>query len=468
VELFRNPSGSFYARLLGWLNCFQGGGATTPPPTNPLLQISDPLQPTRTTVGPVSRHARIPVNLRATCARPTEWRMSYAWSWLCTAFDAPLKINSAAKNKFSKSGRRNPRSQKQRPSKQRTKQRPTPSVRVDPYTAMLIDPCNAPLVPGAYGNTSFKMRRLTSEISFTVAAGNTTYYLWMPKYHCLATFSKPVNLIVGNGFGGAVSVNTVALPYGCGGSNTNSANDPARDFVNTSTVRDARTVAACMDLTFTGRTDAASGTITKIPAVKLSSFFRNVSGTPSFTGYTFDQLYALGGESMRPGRTTQIRSAPDFVDTEFVPVDHSPLTLGTPASAATTIDEDHLRDEDPSMFGFCIRAGTDSQTYSLKFTKLVEYREEDIIFGLATTAVQSAAALNGPPPLQRAVAKLDSSFPNWHTDDGIVSRLKDLSGITSFAKSAIGLYKGMGNAISGASVLPRALRAARVAGYLMP
>jgi hypothetical protein len=280
----------------------------------------------------------------------------------------------------------------------------------------------------------------------------------MPKYHCNSLEGYAVSLVSGSQANGStLATDTVAQPWATGEADTMAHTDPAYAFVNTATVKDARTVAACIDLTFTGRADAASGTITKISNLKLSSIWRTSLLGTTFVPYSTDQLYEQGGISYRPGQTLQVRAAPDFTDTEFVPASHSPILEGSPAVTATTCDSDHIRNEDPAMCGYVIRAGTDTQTYTLKFTKVVEYREEDLVFGLGSvsSAVATTPPTAGVTPIRRAADKLNKSVPTWPTSDDIVSGLRQVTGVAQFAKSATGLYSGLKRAVAGVSVLPR-------------
>jgi len=329
---------------------------------------------------------------------------------------------------------------------------------------MLLNPCTAPLVPGSYGQVGFKVRRFVTEFTVSVAPNEYCTVLWMPEYSCASTIPSeaiPVNSVWMRGAGSDTITNTLAHPfantYGAAGIPYQATTqDPVYDFSNSSSVRDTRLVAACIDATYQGRSDAHTSTIAKIPSLPLSALFRNVSGAMVYTGASLSQFFAHAVEPTRTADTTSIRTGPQFNTTDFVNLGHSPLLTGETGVTTSTVEEELLRQDDPAFFGFAIKAGTEAQTYSFRYTKVVEYREEDLVYGLTTApTAQTAAPVSNP--LRAATAHLDKAAPAWRTNDSLASKLEDLAGVANFVKDGMGVVSGIYNAATRTQ-LPIALK----------
>lgn len=155
---------------------------------------------------------------------------------------------------------------------------------MSPVAALINDPCGAKIPEGFYGDDSgYLMRfRITRSINeYANSDHKFGYVVWFPDYHCSHRNSNStpgnINVIQWN------SVDPTARPastgFGCqsGGTTTpttaSSFSDPAFDFVSSTTCQDARTLAACLKIRYTGPTSFAQGSIfplTNIPVELLT------------------------------------------------------------------------------------------------------------------------------------------------------------------------------------------------------
>jgi hypothetical protein len=154
---------------------------------------------------------------------------------------------------------------------------------MSPVAALINDPCGAKIPEGFYGDDSgYHMRfRITRTIN---AYGNSDhkfgYVIWYPDYHCVSRNGNAslgnVNLIQWNSTDAVTRPSLLA--FGCQPTSTltpgtaGSVTDPAYDFVNGTTCQDARTLAACLKIRYTGPTSFAQGNIfplTNIPVELL-------------------------------------------------------------------------------------------------------------------------------------------------------------------------------------------------------
>jgi len=310
---------------------------------------------------------------------------------------------------------RRPRATKRRPTKPQKRKQPRRrgANKGDARLALLqqsvVDPCNGPLVNGIYGSAEGLMARLKSSYS-DVSNGTDTagMLLWVPSYHCgvIATFnlirysfadsaSKPINTAanaMGNGASG------VPGPQG------QRLSDPANQLMNSDLVNDARTTAACIRLTYTGKVTESSGQIAWIDNYSTTDFLNQL---PSV-----DNMFDRATKTARLGLDTyEVLFRPDEAtgtarfragganDPGFV------LVPGGPTEQSRTMDA-----LAPKIIGFAYRgceAGIiDRLIYSL--VKTVEWRPET---GSGLTGVPPQDFLL--PTTSNIVASIDRSSPGW-------------------------------------------------------
>lgn len=296
----------------------------------------------------------------------------------------------------------------------------------NPFTRMLLDPCNAPLSLGAY-NERFDVERVVSELTVSLPPGSSYHLIWFPKYHCGNTVTPDMTVTSRESLfsfwtsspGSTQVVNTVTSAWGnyisLGGETAYRYHpDPAFDLVSSSTISGGRTLAACCELEYTGRDDSASGTYTVLSGSRLDNLFQPEQkyDEAKLNWYTYDQMYVTGRDNSRPPRGTEVLYRPPPGDpAEFIGSNHSPIVLGTSGSTATTVNVDHLNEENPAYIGFALRAASDTATYTIRFTKILEVKRAAHSFSIANT--QPTIVKAGPAPLTQAVALLDKVAPNW-------------------------------------------------------
>lgn len=292
----------------------------------------------------------------------------------------------------------------------------------------VIDPCNGPLVNGIYGSSEGLMARLKVSYSETSNGTDTAgMLLWVPSYHngVIESFNvvrfsfadsstKVDNTTQGLGKGAVGAANGKALP------------DPANSLLNSDLVNDARTTAACLRLTYTGKVTESSGQIAwidnysttdllkQLPSV--DNMFDRATKTERLGLDTYEVLFrpddATGTDRFRAGGAT---------DPGFVKVS------GGPTEQSRTMDA-----LAPKMIGFAYRGCEpgilDRLIYSL--VKTVEWRPE------------TASGLTGVPPqdfvlpsTSNIVASIDNARPGWSK--------RIASGASSAAKFATSAWTGL-------------------------
>lgn len=333
--------------------------------------------------------------------------------------------------KRSNKRKRVPQVQVRRP--QQKKKRRRVGNRGDNRLSMLqqsvIDPCNGPLVNGIYGSSEGLMARLKSSYSDASTGTDTAgMILWVPSYHCGTiesfnlvrfSFNDSSTQIVNSasdalGKGGVGTPNGKALP------------DPASKLIMSDLVNDARTTAACLRLTYTGKVTESSGQIAWIDNYSTTDFLNQ---KPSV-----DNMFDRATKTARLGLDTyEVLFRPDDATgtARFrASGANDPGFLKVPAAAT-----EQSRSMDalaPKMIGFayrgCESGVIDDLIYSL--VKTVEWRPE------------TASGLTGVPPqdfilptTSNIVASIDKSSPGWSK--------RIASGASSAARAVTSAWTGL-------------------------
>jgi hypothetical protein len=154
------------------------------------------------------------------------------------------------------------------------------------FARMLSDPCNAPLVPGIFGGIQGNLIRVKSRVAFDSAFSTTTagYMVWFPDYQNITQAGgtgSNFNMIQWGDSTG--NVQPTLLNFGnvtpATTTTAHSFTDPANQFVSSSTCADARTVAACIKVVYTGTTSNQSGAIYPLMNLGITDFIGG-NGTP--------------------------------------------------------------------------------------------------------------------------------------------------------------------------------------------
>lgn len=315
------------------------------------------------------------------------------------------------------------------------------------------------------------MHRETQSFSVTVPAGESYHILWMPGYHCQASNDNGDfgNAFTFNGVTTDQVINTLAVPWG-NYENVSTPqtvykniDDPCARFINNSGVRDARAVAACIDIEYTGRTDSESGQIGSFVA-KLGDFWHRPPNLEmaQIPVYTYDDVLGLSKQPVRPSTGATVKWVPNFAGTplEFFAVNRSPIYIGEAGVATTVMSENRQQEDDPSVIGVAVAGSADAQTYRITMTKIIEYREDGTIGKLVSTSGHAA-----PPsvtPLERAAKALSGTGAqadeSWQTK--ALNGIRTVgAGLLQMAPDVIsGYLTGVSPGYSGLGALPRAPR----------
>lgn len=333
---------------------------------------------------------------------------------------------------------------------------------------MIADPCNSTLIPGIYGDQEGLLARvkgtLTNPGPITQSCG---YILWAPDYHCKPTDAGSFLFGAGNLFvwtsddSSSNPTNSTTFPFGSEDGNlwvgtADSAGaipDPAADLLGADLVQDARTIGACIRMTYTGAMFQSAGQFAFLEAIPLSSVLEGgFSGLPP----SVDDYFRLSTKSARFGTDTiEIISRPDDLSTTFRNEDATPLDIAGQGGAEATTLTDLGQAQQPQFFGFAWRGLTTGSTSPIIFDllKSIEWRPAPVS-GLTHAPPRS---IHPTPMIHKATAHLDKVVPGWSTQ--VVNGLGSVAG--SLAKSA---FTGVTNAIMNEVTHPdRLLRDVAVA-----
>lgn len=296
---------------------------------------------------------------------------------------------------------------------------------VSRYENMVAHPCDASLEAGIYGSELGLLSRVKVR-SVNTSSGVSGYLLWCPEYHTTGN-----NGVLGNCFGwssttGAiVPTNTVAAPYGTGAQwavngGGFAINDPAGSLAAGDMVLDARTLSACMKMTYFGAMNDSSGLVGFIDNLPLEAL---LSGGTAGVAMSVDDVLRASTDVRRLGVDTLecVYRPSEENSGVFKSELDGAMLIGTPTVTVTTITQESLI-RAPIVFGFAwtgLTGGNASLSFDL--VKNVEWRPEPLS-GINSVAPKST----GPSKIQETLAILDRKSPNW--SHKVVS---EIGGLTS-------------------------------------
>lgn len=324
------------------------------------------------------------------------------------------------------------------------------SVAKGDYTQMLNDPCNATLVPGFYGTSEGYMARFHKVISpVDVASGTCGAILWVPDFHCVGPVNASqtrYNCITLAGTSSGASV--VIDGYGAG---SLAVADPAYNFISGTTAADARTLSACLRMSYLGQMATTQGMVGHID-VAFSAIEDRIAGD----ALTIDSLFELSQVVQRTnldpveqkwtpsaasdkfrGRGDTSGASPDFLVNNTA----GAFSIGVSAAA-----------DNPRMIGFVWKGYASATPFSsiLQFDlyKNIEWRPQATA-GISMPVPQRTSII---PPYSTALMALDATVPGWRAKTRAVAQ----SGAQAVAKKAL--------AYSGQLLLKQA---PKLAGFLL-
>jgi len=329
-----------------------------------------------------------------------------------------------------------------RPPVKRRRQRTGIDPTLPLYAEMLANPCNSSLVPGIFGDAEGLLARVKSTITNSAPAASTCgFILWSPDYHekgsnatvtstdrvnmnVLAWSSDSPDQVVENSqiFGaGARKMGTSTVPFsnsGLFGVTARAFDDPAAELLTSDIVQDARTIGACIKMTYTGTALKSSGQFARVQDLPLSAIFgQGTIGAdegPS-TGLTVNDLFRITTNTGRLGvETLENVSRPDDSSHIFRGGEEGPLSVINDAVAFPDANASETKEAatlEPQWFGFCWRGLDTSEVSPLVFElfKSIEWRPRpNSGFTLA-----NKRSIHTESQIKKVTKILDEQNPSW-------------------------------------------------------
>jgi hypothetical protein len=253
---------------------------------------------------------------------------------------------------------------------------------------MIANPCDSTLVPGLYGSSEGFLARLKNEI-YNASAGSAGFILWSPRYHnkiqpvadgtyqmnVFAFSTNDPSVSPGNspGYGGQITFDQ-SLTQGT----VLRINDPAAQIVgeDNAIVLDARTLSACLRLTYSGRMDSSSGQVAFIENVPVSALL----GDPDQKEepMSVDDLFRLSSSTQRLGVDTMeiVYRSHEVHDATFHDSKDGALWVTNNFIDPTTVSSNAVITS-PHVFGFAWRnldVSSGSASLAIGMVKNIEWR----------------------------------------------------------------------------------------------
>lgn len=331
---------------------------------------------------------------------------------------------------------------RERPAVKRRRQRTNIDPTLPLYAEMLSNPCNSQLIPGIFGDAEGLLARVKSTITSSSTAGSTCgYLLWSPDYHekgSNATTNSPIRDYINvlawtsddpdvnpqnsQSLGaGARKLGTSTTPFASDpllGVTSRGYDDPAAELLTSDIVQDARTIGACIKMTYTGTQRKASGQYARVQDLPLSAIFNSVvidgDEGPS-SSISVNEIFRVSTNTGRLGiETLENVSRPDDSSHVFRGGLEGPLTLINDvvnSPNANTKETTEASTLEPQWFGFAWRGLDTSEVTPLVFElfKSIEWRPKpNSGFTLA-----NKQTVHTTSQIKKVTQVLDKAVPTW-------------------------------------------------------
>jgi len=328
---------------------------------------------------------------------------------------------------------------------------------------LISNPCHAELAPGLYGSNQGLLARLKTTSNSTAGTnGINGFVLWSPDFVNRGTYvtqaGQPPSLSSNilcyvSEDSASRPINSLAAPFASGatwiaGQSGFSLPDPAYPLLSGDTARDARTLSACIKMTYYGRLNSSAGQVAFLDNSSISNL---LGGGPLNTIPTVDEWFQSSNDVRRLGIDTLEHVWRPTVASEIFrdPSDDCVTLMGNGA----TTEGESSRVNPTTLYGFAWRglANTDTNL-AFEFIKNIEWRPE-VASGLTSLGIHSS----GQSHVATTLAVLDHHDPSW-THRLVQSVEGGVGAVVRAAYTgASSIGRGVGNAIG--SIAPGLLAA---------
>lgn len=295
---------------------------------------------------------------------------------------------------------------------------------VHPYVKLLRDPCNGPIVYGPTGGSSQTgyLTRVTKRYTYhQTAADNHGYLAWFPDYHNVGIngAQAAANMFTFSSTSSATRpVNTIANPLGSGGASGNSQQDPAREFIASTTIAAARTIASCITACFVGTTVTAAGQMAVATNITPNQLLYGGGGNP----LNVEEVFNLAQNVDRiPMEKREIVHAPTDLTAPFRAYDGGPArsTAGNPtqdsscliipaAAGGPTSVATGASNASGIIIAWSGMSNTTASDLTLTFTKVIEWLP-DPVMGIGSPA----SAPRPSSTYDEILQYININYPGW-------------------------------------------------------
>lgn len=304
---------------------------------------------------------------------------------------------------------------------------------------LIYDPCYSELVPGMYGTYGGYLSRCKSSFNFSGSNANG-YIAWIPSYHGRdwnAGPTAPLNCFAfANASATTQPANNATFPLGADATNSSLAIAVgAAGWLQSSTVRDFRTLSACMRVIYTGTTSNCQGRcglISNFPASQLAA-------PPSVA-----QMMAYAEQARRIDlEYMELKFRPGEETSKFRAIDSACFEeqkTGDPTLYTTVAEVD-----EPMAMVFVFR-GIAADQLTFEFIQNIEWRPATGNSGFVENQFTQTSA---EPLYRKALQFLDKTMPGWSES------LQQVAG--NVANNAINYVLGGAPQVTGRRPLRRIL-----------
>jgi len=239
--------------------------------------------------------------------------------------------------------------------------------------------------------------------------------LWCPSYHDIGSpagfvgsaYSNLIYFATTDSGVGPTNLGFCNGGVGQDGSSSFSIRDPCYNLINGDTVQDARTLAACITITNTGKLIDTAGEIAVVNGLSTENILG--AGTP----ISVDQLFAYTTHKSRfEPKSYESVFRPDESSAMFRDADRQLLVAAVDSFPSVPVAN---TPQAPTWFGFIWRGITAGTPLILDFTKVIEWRPE------ASSGLTQGNRVAHEHTASQVVAAVDRAHrvqPIWHRAAG--------------------------------------------------